>query len=125
MNGFITALVPWATAGLGAGGGFVFIKWLFEFFAARWDKKEAIIDGGMKELVDELKEQIAGLKEDGRDLRARLKVVEDDLAECKRMHSESEAERLRLAAMLQGYGDARQHAQLMIAAEKAGGFSGA
>jgi hypothetical protein len=40
------------------------------------------------------------------------------LAECKRMHAESEADRMRLRAMLQGYGDARQVAQLKVAADK-------
>lgn len=118
MGGFLTALVPWATAGLGAGGGFVFIKWLFEFFAGRWDKKEAAIDAGMHQLIEELKEQIALVKADASELRERLRTVESDLAECKRMHSESETERLRLQAAMAGLGDARAQAALIIAAEK-------
>lgn len=119
MPDFLSWMAPYAAIGGSAGAGFMFIKWLLEFVAGRWDHKEAAIDAGMKQLLDRLEVRVNELTQDGKDLREQLKVVEGELRECKRRHSESDAEVMRLKAMLQGYGDARQDAQLFIAADKA------
>lgn len=111
-------LSPWAdtmgsslTVGFGVGGGFFFVRWLMVFLAGRWDRKEQHLDDATKLLITQLQEQVASLI-------SRLTFIEKDLAECKRMHAESEATRLRLEATLQGLGDARQHAALIVASEK-------
>jgi hypothetical protein len=111
IEGFETA-ASWGASGFGAGLGFFFVRWVAIFVAGRWDRKEAQLDAGTKLLIEQLQKQIAGLLD-------RLTQVEHDLADCKKMHAQSEADRLRLEAMLQGMGDARQHAALIVGAEKA------
>jgi hypothetical protein len=110
IEGFETA-ASWGASGFGAGLGFFFVRWLAIFIAGRWDKKEAHLDAATKLLIEQLQVQVKSLIE-------RLTYIERDLAECKRMHAQSEADRLRLEAMLQGIGDARQHAALIVADEK-------
>lgn len=101
----------WGSAGIGAGFGFFLVRWIAVFVAGRWDKKEAQLDAATKLLIEQLQQQVSGLLE-------RLCEIEKDLAACKRLHAESEAQRLRLEGLMQGLGDARQQAQLIIAEEK-------
>lgn len=105
----------------GGGVGYFFVKWLFEYLGGRMDKRADRIDAGMDKLITRMETQIEGLIERGKDLEERLARVEGDLAECKSKHAESEAEVARLKAAMQGYGEARDKAQLIIAAERAGG----
>jgi len=106
------------SAGFGMGLVFVMVRWSANFLAGRLDKKEAQLDAGTQRLIAGLQQQIEALtnREDAREQR--LSHVEDELAECRRLHAESEADRMRLNAMLLGMGDARQHAQLIVSAEK-------
>lgn len=107
-------LIPWATAGVGSGVGFLFVKWFVEWVSGRVDKRRDDLDAGNSRLLAALEKRVAALTE-------RLEKVEDDLIECKRMHSQSEAERMRLAALLQGYGDARNVEQIDRAARRNNG----
>lgn len=101
-----------ATAnGIGIGLGFFFIRWAVIFMAGRWDKKEAQLNEGTKLLIDQLSEQNTALFE-------RLVIVERGLAECKEEHAQCRAEVMELKGFLHGRGNARQEAQLIIAAEK-------
>lgn len=116
-EGLVNLAVATTTGGVGLGLGFFFVRWLAVFLAGRWDRREAQIDAGTKLLIDQLTAQVTALGD-------RLRSVEDDLAECKKRHAESEAEQMRLKAMLQGYGDARQNAALEQAAIKLAGKGG-
>lgn len=107
----LNTTAEWGVAGFGASVGFFFVRWVAVFAAGRWDRKEAQLDAATKLLIEQLQTQVSGLIE-------RLVQVEDDLLACKRMHAESEAQRLRVEAILQGYGDAKQEAQRIIAADK-------
>jgi hypothetical protein len=100
------------TAGGSFGLVFVAVRWSANFIAGRMDRKEAHLDAGTQRMIDRLEKQVEALLE-------RVTRIDEDLAECKRMHAESEADRMRLRAMLQGYGDARQVAQLKVAADRA------
>src|SRR5690606_27867864 len=86
-------------------------RWSVEFFTGRQDKRQAHIDNVTRELIDALREEIGGLRE-------RVAEAEGALRECKDQHSEANAKVLKLEAMRAGLGDARQHAQLMVAAVK-------
>jgi hypothetical protein len=108
---FAQLAVASGTAGGSFGLVFVAVRWAANFIAGRMDHKEAVVDAGTQRLIDRLEKQVDGLIE-------RMERVDADLAECKRLHAESEADRMRLNALLQGYGDARQHAQLIVSAEK-------
>jgi hypothetical protein len=110
-GGLLEGVIEPTSYGIGAGIGFFAVRWLCVFMAGRWDKKEAQLDAATKLLIEQLQTQVGGLI-------GRLVQIEKDLADCKRMHSESEADRMRLNALLQGMGDARNHAQLIIADEK-------
>ena len=107
----------WGASGVGAGGGFFIIKWLFEYVGGRMDKRAAALDQGTQLLIEGLEKRLDTVTE-------RLDRVERDLADCRYKHAESEAEVLRLKAMMQGAGDAREHAALIIAAEKQAGKDG-
>ncbi|SFG08550.1 hypothetical protein SAMN05518801_10743 [Novosphingobium sp. CF614] len=110
------AIVPnwlpgWLSAGAAAGGGFGVIKWGLEFLGGRMDKREAAIDAGTQMLIASLEARLNALT-------ARLDKVETELADCRRKHAEAEAKVMRLEAMQQGYGRAREQAALIVAAER-------
>jgi chromosome segregation ATPase len=111
-----------AVAGGSAGGMFglvmVAVRWAANFVAGRLDKKEAQLDASTQLLIQHLRDQVAILVGDCRELREWRASAEKDLFECKQRHAESEAEVMRLKATMQGYGDARDKAQLIVSAEK-------
>lgn len=100
-----------ATGGFGIGVGFFFVRWVAIFVSGRWDKKEAQLDAGTQRLIDRLETQVQSLL-------GHVARIDEELAECRRLHSESEALRLQAEALLQGSGDARQLAALIVASEK-------
>lgn len=101
------------TAGAGFGFAFLVIRWLATFIAGRMDKKEDRLDRSTAALLDRLEGEIEALTK-------RVEKAEAALTECKEQHAESSARVLHLEAILQGQGDARQYAQLIIADEKKG-----
>lgn len=119
MMPYLATVANAAGLGFGAGGAFFMVRWVAIFVAGRWDKKEAHLDAGTDRLIRGLEVQIDSLTNRITSLNTRLDHVESELSECKRLHAESEAERTRLNAVLQGMGDARQHAQLIVSAERA------
>ena len=107
----VDTVVASLAGGFSFGLAFFFVRWLVIFMAGRWDKKEAQLNEATKLLIAQLTSEVTRLFE-------RLGVVESDLAECKRKHAESEARWIRAEAAQAGMGDAAQHAQLIISAEK-------
>lgn len=109
-------IVPWmvggGSAGFGLGTVFVAVRWAANFIAGRLDKREARVDEGTHRLIDRLEKQYETVLE-------RLTHVESELAECTRKHAQTEAELMQLRGFQAGMGDARQHAQLIVSAEKA------
>ena len=82
------------------------------------DKRADRIDAGTDKLIKNLQEQVDALLERERVREERLAKVEDDLAECKRRHAESEAEVMRLKAVIQGRGEVRDRVATIVAAER-------
>lgn len=103
-----------AALGAGGGGGFFMVKWLFEYFAGRHDAREQRIDGGTDKLIERLERRVEALT-------ARLDKVESDLSDCKRKHAESDAEVLRLKAIIDGKGEIAQRAAQVVAADRVEG----
>ena len=103
--------------GLGGGAGFFFIKWLFEYLGGRMDKRADRIDAGTDKLIENLQKQVEDLLAREKVREVRLAKVEDDLADCKRRHAESDAEVMRLKAIMQGRGEVRDRVQSIVAAE--------
>lgn len=110
----------WAAKLVGQG-----IAWVVNTFIGRFDKREADLDAGVKELISQLRDQVkelkdecAGLKREVEDFRSRLNTAEAELLECLKKHAESDARVLQLEAAQTGLGDAKQHAQLIVSAEK-------
>ena len=110
----LSTLAYSGVAGFGLGTAFLFVRWAAHFVASRIDKKEDRLDAGMTVLLDGMRIELDRVKKDCGEFR-------DALRECERKHSESAAEVMQLKAMLQGYGDARQNAQLQVAADKQAG----
>jgi hypothetical protein len=100
-----------AALGGSAGGGFFIVKWFVEWIAGRLDKREARLDAGADKLIDALEKRIETLT-------SRLDAVEHMLADCQRMHSKSEAEVLRLTALVEAQGEIRQRAAGVIALDR-------
>jgi hypothetical protein len=98
-------------AGSGVGFSFLMVRWLANFIAGRVDRKEDRVDAGMRRLLEDLQGEVGRLKEECASLR-------EGLADCHRKHFDSEEEVARLRGLMQGYGDARQLAQLNSAADK-------
>lgn len=128
----LSTAVYGGTAGVGLGLALAFVRWLAVFIAGRQDQKEAHLDAGTARLIAGLERRIAemtereGLRE--RHLAEReaawdrwREEVEQELADCRRRDAEKDGEIMRLRAILQGYGDAKQLAQLQIAADKVNG----
>lgn len=119
-GGVLTTLALGGSAGFGLGFSFLVVRWLATFIAGRMDKKEEQLDAGMQRLFSGMEQEIERLSGECKDLRARISEHGRELADCRRKHAESEAEVMQLKAMMQGHGDARQYAQLIVAAEKQG-----
>lgn len=113
INNWPDAIAPWASFGAGAGAGFVFLKWFLDWIAGRMDKRHETIERAAMRLMEGLEKRVD-------DLTIRLDIAEKELRECQRKHAESDAEVMRLKALLQGYGDARQKVAVERAAEKVG-----
>lgn len=120
MNGATITVQPFsffeqfgsvAALGGGAGGGFFIVKWFVEMIAGRLDKREARLDAGADKLIGALEKRIETLT-------VRLDAVEHLLADCQRMHSKSEAEVLRLTALVEAQGEIRQRAAAVVAADR-------
>lgn len=109
-GGILEWIIATTTGGFGASVGFFFVRWLAIFTAGRWDKREAQLDAGTKLLIEQLTGEVRRLSD-------RLEAVEHDLAECKKKHAETESELMQMRAANLGFGDARQHAQLIVSEE--------
>lgn len=97
--------------GVGMGTAFLFIRWLTNFIAGRIDKSDERLDKRVDGLMVRLEKQVERLTE-------RVNNLENELEDCRKNHAEERAARMELQALIQGTGDARQTAQLIIAAEK-------
>jgi hypothetical protein len=106
------SIANWFGIGAGAGGGFMAVRWFLEWVSGRVDKRTAHLDAATVRLIQALEERLESVM-------LRLDKTEKDLTECKKLHSESEARVMHLEAVFKGLGDARQHAALIVAAEKA------
>lgn len=122
---WLSSLPQWGAGGVGVGAGIAaglyFIRWLIEFVGGRMDRREARLDKATQEIFTRLETEVKRLTERCGTLEERVQQTEDELAERKTQHEQCEARCIRLEAMLQGYGDAKQTAALIIAAEKAEG----
>ncbi|WP_416463180.1 hypothetical protein [Sphingomonas sp. VDB2] len=100
-----------ATLGASGGGGFFAVKWFAEWMAGRLDKREARLDDAATKLISGLEHRIETLTN-------RLDAVETMLAECQKMHAKSDAEVMKLRAIVDGKGEIAQRAQQVVAADR-------
>ena len=112
------AIQAGVSGGLTVTVSLVALRWLITLASGRLDKREAHIDGATQRLIDGMAAQVDALQARLTLVSERLDKVEDELRQCERKHAEAEAEVMRLKATLQGYGDARDKAALIVAAEK-------
>ena len=99
------------SGGAGLGAGAFFAKWFFEWIGGRVDKREERVDKATQDLFDHMETQITRLT-------TRVESAEHALAACEKKHQETLEEVSRLKGLVAGLGDARQHAALIVAAEK-------
>lgn len=108
---YIEHVAAFAGAGGGAGIGFFAIKWFAEWFSGRSDKREARLDATSDKLNDLLERRIETLTD-------RLDTIESLLADCQRMHAKSEADVMRLTAIVEAQGEIRQRAAGVVALDR-------
>ena len=111
-------LLTWGTGGLSVGIGLYAarligqgVRWLIVYFTGRYDAREAHIDRATNDLIEQLERQVKGLLE-------YKETVDAKLHECMERDIEKERRIAQLEGMMAGFGDARQHAQLIVSAEK-------
>lgn len=117
------SLPDWIGAGAGAGVGgaatvFLIMKFL-DWVGGRVDKREAAVeasfdrlDRGNDKLIARMQEQIEGLS-------TRLERVEKELEHCRDERARDQAELARLRGLVQGMGEAREQAAVIVASERA------
>jgi len=108
---YIEHVAAFAGAGGGAGLGFYALKWFAEWIAGRNDKREARIDATSDKLIGSLEKRIETLTE-------RLDTVERLLSDCQKMHAKSEADVMRLTAIIEAQGEIRQRAAGVVALDR-------
>lgn len=113
----LSTAVYGTTMGFGLGTAFLFVRWLATFIAGRQDARLAHLDGASKLLITQLQDQVRGLLEYNM-------TVDAKLADCLERDIEKERRIAQLEGMMAGFGDARQHAQLIVSAEKAAKTTG-
>lgn len=79
--------------GISGGAGFFTLKWVFEYFGGRMDKRAAALDAGTQRLMERLEARVD-------ELTKRVTTVERELADCQSKHAESEAKAARLEALI-------------------------
>lgn len=79
--------------GVSGGAGFFTVKWLFEYFGGRMDRRADALDQGTERLIAGLEKRLNAVTE-------RLDKVERELADCQEKHAESEAKAARLEALI-------------------------
>lgn len=121
----INGIASWFGAGLGGGIGagaiFYALRWFLEWSGGRYDKRQEVIDAGMKQLIEGLQHRVEALEKDLADTRRELRETRNELNECERRHSQSEGEILRLKAVLQGQGETRQRVAEIVAIDRLSG----
>lgn len=110
LEGFGGNLAEWIPNGIGLGIGLLAVR-VFAMLLNQWNLKEDRLEKGHKTVFDTQQQQIASLLEWKDQVEAALK-------ECREQHASSQLEVAKLKGLLAGFGDARQHAQLIIAADK-------
>ena len=121
-EGVLNTLAYGGSAGMGLGFAFLVVRWFATFIGGRIDQKEAHLDNATRALMEGLRGEITRLADAEKELRAEFmsyrRETDKQLRECERKHSQSEAEVARLKAIMQGYGEAREKAQLIVASER-------
>ena len=100
---------------------FFITKLVLDTFLGRIQHRESAVDAGTQRLIEGLERRLEQESTRYDDLDRRLEAFRVDLDECRKKHLEAESEVMRLKAMITGLGDARQHAQLIVSAEKKNG----
>jgi hypothetical protein len=118
-GGVFSAVALGSSMGAGATVAFVAIRWVTTLLFQRADHREAHADAGTQRLIEGLERRLDAESERGDRIEAEMKKLQVELRECERKHIESEQEVARLRGLMQGYGDAKQLAQLNAAADKA------
>lgn len=121
MENWFKLIASWGTVGLSGGVGFYALRWTLEWFGARADRRAEAIDAGTQQIILNLREEVNRMIEQGNRDRARITAVEAALDECKEKHADAELRVKKLEGLLQGIGDARQYAQLIVSDEKSNG----
>lgn len=118
-------VLEWGAGGLSVGLGIYGARllgsagrWLIVYFTGRHDKMQDHLDEGNRALIADLRKEVDRLKLDREVDRKDIESMREELKECNRKHAQSEAEVMQLKAQMQGYGDARQDAARIVAAEK-------
>lgn len=105
--------------GLGLAFGLFIFRTFWVLFFGRLGQKEAQVDAKTQLLIEGLEHRLAEETKRVDQLEEGHGTMRLELDHCKDEHAECRAELAELKGLVHGQGDARQQAQLIIAAEKA------
>jgi hypothetical protein len=117
-NTILNSAAAWFSGGAGIGAGYMLFRYIFEWVGVRVDKREAALeastarhDAANQALIDNLLKRLEVMNE-------RITGLERELDECRKRDAEKDARLAKLEAQQLGLGEARNHAQTIIAADR-------
>lgn len=111
-------LLTWLGGGVGVGGGVVGGKWFLEWLSGRVDRREQAAEVVRKHLDEATGNIISTMAKQIEGLVARQEHVDELLAECRDQHAKAQEELASLRGLVQGYGEAKQLAQVSLSADR-------
>src|SRR5688500_10834357 len=114
----MNTVAAWSAGGFSFAFGLVVFRSLASLLFGRLATKEAQVDAGNAQLYTDFRTEIDRLSDECVSLRGRADATEEELRHCRDEHAKCEARVKQLEATFQGYGDAKQIAQLQAAADR-------
>lgn len=119
MTPTLQGAAAWFSGGAGVGAGIYLFRWLFDWIGLRVDRREAVLADGHARIDKATQDLIGHLQARLETMNARITDLERELDDCRKRDAEKDARIARLEAQALGFGDARQHAQLIVSQERA------
>jgi hypothetical protein len=111
-------ILTWLGGGVGVGGGVVGGKWFLEWLSGRIDRREQAAEVVRKHLDEATGNIITTMANQIKALTERQEHVDELLSECREQHARAQEELASLRGLVQGWGEAKQLAQVNLSADR-------
>lgn len=118
------SIPEWIAASLGGGAsvgvGFYAVRYAINTLLGRVDKREAAVEAGFARLDEGTDKLFQRLQGEVNSLADRLGRVEAELEHCREERLRDQEELARLRGLVQGLGEVREQAAIIVAADRVG-----